>query len=84
MAQKKQDQKLIVKKNPENPEPVELIAQSIIDVSNAWKKVRNSGLTLRALVVLIQDADKNLNQRDIHSVLDIVPRLADRYVIQKG
>lgn len=75
---------LTVKQDAKNPEPLELIAQSIIDIANAWKKIQNSGLTKRAIVLLIQDADKSLTQSAISSVLDIVPRLADRYIVRKS
>lgn len=64
--------------NEENPEPVEIIAQAIIDIDAAFKKVRESRLTRRALVVLIHDRCR-LPQKDINAVLDSVEFLKSAY-----
>lgn len=44
-----------VKKNEESPEPIELLAKSIIEVSEGFEKINKSGLNRRGLIVLLQD-----------------------------
>lgn len=69
---------ITVKTNEEKPEPMEVIAQAIIDVSNAFQKLRNGRLTQRAIVLLIKDTT-GLSQRDIEAVLIACENLK-RYV----
>jgi hypothetical protein len=59
--------------------PVELLAQSIRDISMAAKKMLNSGLNRRALIVLIQDSCVRIGQREICAVLDSLVDLETRY-----
>lgn len=49
-------QSTTVKRNEENPEPLELIAESIIQISDAYKKISASRLKERAILLLIKDA----------------------------
>jgi hypothetical protein len=57
----------------------ELLAQSIIDVSEAAKKLLGSRLSRRALVVLLHDAS-GVAKRDIELVLDHAADLRRRFV----
>lgn len=74
-------QKVVVKLNEENPEPVELIAKSIVSVSEGMQKINNAGLTRRALIVLLQDAigAGNISRNQIELVLDHLGTLKQRY-----
>lgn len=72
-------QTIKIKSNDENPEPVEIIAKAIIDISVAFERIKNSRLSQKALVLLIQDQTR-ISQRDIIAILDIVPKLKDIYI----
>lgn len=73
-------QTVTINTNEETPEPMELIAQSIIDVSVAFEKIQKSRLSKRAIVLLIKDCHKDLSIFDIERILDIVPKLKDVYL----
>lgn len=64
--------------NAENPETLELIAEAILNVSDAVKKIRAGRLTERALVLLIQDLS-GVNQTNIMKVLKACEGLAAAY-----
>lgn len=72
-------QTVTIKRNEENPEPLEIIAKSIIDVSKAFEAIEKSRVSQRVIVLLIHDKTK-IAQRDIVAILDIVPRLKDIYL----
>ncbi len=59
--------------------PVELLATSIVKVSEAAQKMQASGLTRRAMALLIQDVCK-VGIPAINAVLDALPELSKRYV----
>lgn len=71
-----------IKKNEDNPESVELLAQSIIQVSEGFKKVIDSPLSQRALIVLLQDAigAQNISRSQIKLVIEALPRLKAWYI----
>jgi len=70
-----------VKLNEENPEPVEIIASSIISIADAFEKIQSSPLNRRGLVVLIKD-ETGLSNRDINAVLDSLAGLKAAYIKQ--
>lgn len=70
---------ITVKTSEENPEPVELIAKAIIEVSDAFEKINQSRLTNKAIVLLLQDLC-GLPQRDIKLVLHNAPLLKKYYL----
>lgn len=78
----KNKQTITVKSNEENPEPLELIAQSIIQVSEAFAKINSSRLKQRVVVLLIRDMNASLKISDIEAVLNAVPKLKDHYIKQ--
>jgi uncharacterized protein (UPF0254 family) len=59
---------ITVKTDEKNPEPLEVLAQSIIDVANAFDKINNGRISQHAIIVLIKDST-GLSQRDIKAVL---------------
>lgn len=74
-----------IKTNEENLEPAELIAQSIIQVSEAFEKIKKSGLSQRAIVLLLHDsipARYKVGQKQIEAILEYAPQLKNHYVKQ--
>lgn len=58
-----------VKRNPTEPEPVEIIADAILRISESMKVLRSSLLTRRAIVCLIHDQSR-IGKRDIEIVMN--------------
>jgi hypothetical protein len=69
-------------KDENNPEPVELLAKSIIEVAEGFEKLKKSKLTQRAIIVLLQDGigPSKINKQQIALVLDNLPRLKAWYI----
>ncbi len=63
------------------PVAVEILADSILQISVAAKKLLNSGLTMRAIVLLIQDlaqtGRRKISRDMIELVLENLPRLEE-------
>lgn len=68
-----------VKLNEKDPEPVELIAKSIIEIADGFAKINASKLNRRALLILLKDST-GLGMSEIGKVLDAVPKLKDMYL----
>ncbi len=68
-----------VKLNEKDPEPIELIAKSIIEIADGFAKINASKLNRRALLILLKDST-NLSMGDIGKVLDAVPKLKEMYL----
>ncbi len=68
--------------NEENPEPVELIASSIIGVAEAFEKINNSRLSRRAVILLLHDliGPTKINKKQIELILDNAPLLKKYYI----
>jgi hypothetical protein len=79
MAKAAKTQTITVKTNEENPEPLEVLAKAIIEVSEAAQKFQNSRLKSRAILVLIKDMT-SLSMRDIETVLNAAAKLKDVYI----
>ena len=71
-----------IKKDEENPESAELLAQSIIQVANGFEKILSSGITQRGLIVLLRDGIgwNKITNDQIEMVLTALPRLKGWYV----
>lgn len=71
-----------VKKDEAQPESKELLAKSIVQVAESSQKLLNSGLSKRAIVVLLQDGIgiSKINKKQIELVLENLPRLKSWYV----
>lgn len=76
---KSKDQKITIKVSEENPEPLELIAKSIVDIAEAIEKINNSKLSRRTVVLILQDAT-GITQREINMILDLAPKLRSTYL----
>lgn len=69
----------VVQKEGEEEVPTEVIAQSIVQVSEAMKKLRSTRLTDRAIVLLIRDRT-GLAINEIERVLNAASSLANIYL----
>lgn len=71
-----------IKKDEEAPESVELLAKSIIQVSEGFEKLLKSSLNERAYLVLLQDyiGQGKINKKQIALVLKALPRLKAWYI----
>ena len=61
--------KIEVKQDAENPVEAEVIAQAILDIDTAMKRLSNSALKRKAIVALIHD-HSGLRKTDIEIVLN--------------
>jgi hypothetical protein len=75
----KKEKEVIVKQNSESPIAVEIIAQSIVKISECAKSLQNSGLSERAILLLLRDAS-GVGMSDIKSVLDSMSQLERLYL----
>ncbi len=73
------NEKITVKLDEKNPEPVEIIAKSIIELSEACEKINSGKLNRRAISVLLQDAT-GLPLKTINLVLNTLPELKNLYL----
>jgi hypothetical protein len=63
----------------------EVMAESIVKISQAAQKLMNSGLNMRAIVILLHDLiNPRIDRRDIQKVLLALPALSANYVQKKG
>jgi hypothetical protein len=71
-----------IRKSEETPESAELLALSIVQVSEGFQNVLATPLTDRALIVLLQDASgaSNISKSQIKLVLAALPRLKAWYI----
>lgn len=70
-----------VKQDPANEIPVEVLADAIVQVADAAKRLLSSRLTTRAVVLLIHDACGGaVGKRDIQMVLEKSAMLAATYI----
>lgn len=71
-----------IKKNEDNPESVELLAQSVIQVAEGFERVSKSPLTQRGLIVLLHDGigTAKITKSQIKLVLEALPRLKAWYI----
>lgn len=72
-------QKVKIIRNEIDPEPVEVIAQSIADVADAMKAIHRTRLSLRAVALLVKD-QTNLGMGDIFKVLNSLQSLEKQYL----
>jgi hypothetical protein len=62
----------------EPPETTEILAEAIVRLGDAVKKLDQSGMNRKAIVLLLHDATK-VGKRDIEDILDAIPRLKGWY-----
>lgn len=71
-------EKIDVKLSADQPESTEIIAASIVRISDGFAKLIKGGLNERALTVLIRD-HTGVALYEIKKVLDCLPRLKEIY-----
>lgn len=81
MAKTTQQKPPVILKSKDEPESTEVIAKAIIEVAESAKKLLNSKLKMRAVLILIKDASGgNLSLSDIESVLRHASELDKKYI----
>lgn len=77
--------------DPEKPIEKKILAEAIVDVSKALKKLGASGLNRRAIIVLIYDSipapkypRNKTSKGEIGDILDALETLKDRYTGGNG
>lgn len=68
------DQDVTVKRNEQEPEPLELVAAAILKVADGIDRMRGAGLSDRAIQVLLHDIT-GVAKRDIIAILNAGPKL---------
>lgn len=67
-----------VVKDPNNPEPKEVLAAAIIKIGDAAEELRKSGLNEEAITILLH-AKTNVPKRDIKIIFDGLRRMRGWY-----
>ena len=67
-----------VKKNEENPESKEILAEAIVRIGEGFEKLKKDGLNEEAIIILLRHHTK-VGKRDIELVLNGLRRLASWY-----
>lgn len=70
----------VVQKQGVEPVPAEIIAQSIVKIAEGWGKMQHSGLTLKAMYLLISNASGE-SQRTVQNVLYGIDHLKQLYLL---
>ena len=85
MSERKTTQTIRIKTDEENPVDVELIAEAIIQIAEAFEKINNSQLSRRAIVLLLQDmiGTGKIGKQQIELVLDNAAKLKEYYIKKK-
>lgn len=78
---KNNKQTITVKTNEENPEPLEIIAESIIEISQAVKKINQSRVDRKVVLLLIKH-QTGISFSQIEKVLDAAANLEKHYIKQ--
>lgn len=77
--------KVVINKDENKVVEIEIMEQAIVDVANAARKLLNSNLSRRAILVLIRDSMSGspMGLKDIEVVLDCAANLDKRYLKNK-
>ena len=75
-----------VKKNKDNPETPEVLAESLIRIADGFDYLLKTSLTTNAIIVLLRAMPgmSQISGRDINLVLTNLPRLKGYYVRKKN
>lgn len=75
----KKQSTVTVKQNTENHIPIEILADSILEISNGVRKMRSGRLTDKAIILLISD-NCTVGKPAIKEVLESMQSLSFRYL----
>lgn len=67
-------QQVTILRNEKEPESLELVAQAILDIDAAFKRIVNGPIKQHVIVLLLSHETK-ISQRDVKKVLDAAARL---------
>lgn len=71
---------VVVKQDEEKPVEKEILAEAIVSISKAMKKMLATGMNRRAILVLVHDYHHgNVTKSDIGLVFDALDSLAETY-----
>lgn len=78
--------KVTVVQDKDNPIATEIIAQAIVDISAAMKKMNDSRLTRRAIIALVREqmSQPVLSKRDINRVIECLSDLEHEFIKKKN
>lgn len=68
-----------IKLNAIDPEPLEVVAESIIQVADAFDKIKNGKLTQHAIVILISEIT-GVTRTDIRKILNCASDLRKHFI----
>lgn len=74
---------LAIENDKDNPEPYAVMAASVIKLASTLDQMKSSGLTMRAMQVLLKDAT-GVSHRDIEAILTAAPKLRRYYTAPKA
>jgi hypothetical protein len=77
-APKKELKHSHVKVDNDTAEPLSVIVSSLHKVADGFDQINESGLSRRAIVLLLHDATR-VGKKDIDAILDAAPLLVERY-----
>lgn len=80
MPKKTTTQTITVRVDKENAPDLEILAQDICAVANAFKKIEGSRLHRRVILLLLRDMCPSVSLGDIHRILDAAPKLQETYI----
>lgn len=72
-------QKVIIRQDPDNEIPSEVIATAILNISDSMERINRGALNQKALVILIS-AHSRISQATVRQVLDSLSVLRSVYL----
>ena len=70
---------VVVTQDEQEPIPAEIIAASIVKIADGFERIKKSGLTQRAILLLISSASK-VPVTHVRSVLEGIDQLKTLYI----
>lgn len=77
--QKTLPQTLTLRRDETQPESMEILAQSIIDIDIAFKRWENGPLKRHTIILLLADATK-LPRRDVKRIIEAASKIRQTYL----
>lgn len=68
-----------VKLNPVDPEPFEVIADSIIKIADTFDRIKNGPLQMKTIILLISSVS-GVNRTEVELVLNAAANLKKHYI----
>lgn len=71
--------KVTIKQRPENPIPVEIMAEAVVEIASAMKVLERTRLSRKAVIALVHDSS-GVPKRVIADVLDHLQNLEKNWL----